>query len=181
MIAPRRIETARLLLVAPVPADTESIFSRYASDPDVTRYLGWPTHRTVADTTAFVAFSDAQWRAAGVGPYLIRAREDRALLGGTGLAIDAGSEDVVTGYVLARDAWGRGYATEALQAMVDLARALDLEDLVALCHAAHRASWRVLEKAGFSRDAAWRKTLEFPNLAPGMPQPALRYVKRLQA
>ena len=36
------METERLLMRAPVHADVEAIFARYASDADVTTYLAWP-------------------------------------------------------------------------------------------------------------------------------------------
>ena len=48
------VETPRLRLRPPQPADAQAIFERYASDPRVTRYLGWPTHRTVGDTEDFL-------------------------------------------------------------------------------------------------------------------------------
>src|SRR5436309_2770420 len=50
-------------------------------------------------------------------PYVIRARADGTLLGGTGLAFVTPYR-ASTGYVLAKAAWGKGYATEALRAMV---------------------------------------------------------------
>jgi ribosomal-protein-alanine N-acetyltransferase len=177
---PRRVETDRLVLAPPAAVDAEAIFLRYASDPEVTRYLSWPTHRTIVDTAAFIAYSDAQWTGAGVGAYLIRARDDGTLLGSTGLTIDEAGEDVQTGYVLARDAWGRGYATEALHAMVAVARGLGLPRLVALCHVDHRPSRRVLEKCAFTCDPSWTARMEFPNLAPGVPQATLRYVRLLR-
>src|SRR5215471_6395027 len=119
MKAPTEILTARLALSAPNAADAAAIFNRYASDPEVTRYLGWPRHRSVADTEAFVNFSAEQWRQWPAGPYLIRLRSGGKLIGGTGFGFDA-TEHAITGYVLAKDAWGHGYATEALTAMVDL-------------------------------------------------------------
>ena len=88
MKAPPLVETPRLVLSAPVAADAEIVFQRYASDADVTRYLGWPTHRTVADTQGFLAFSAVQWEREGAGPYLIWARADGRLLGSTGLGLE---------------------------------------------------------------------------------------------
>jgi len=164
--APDRIETARLVLRRPQAADAEAIFERYARDPEVTRYVGWPAHQSVADTRAFLAFNDAEWARRPAGPYLVESRSDGVLLGGTGLAFETTSR-AATGYVLARDAWGKGYASEALQAMVGLARDLGVRRLYALCHAQHRASWRVLEKCRFVREATLRQYMAFPNLAPG--------------
>ena len=108
------------------------------------------------------------------GPYLIRLRDDGRLVGGTGLSFKD-DHTAVTGYVLAKDAWGKGYATEALRAMVDLARRLGVTRIEALCHPQHRASWRVLEKCGFIRDPPFQQS-EFPNLAPGVVQDAACYV-----
>jgi ribosomal-protein-alanine N-acetyltransferase len=174
MKAPPLVETPRLVLSAPATADAEAIFRRYASDTDVTKYLGWPTHRTVADTEAFLAFSAVQWERDGAGPYLIRARADGQLLGSTGLGVEPG-EQAITGYVLARDAWGKGYATEALMAVVEVAADIGVKRLYALCHAQHRASSRVLEKCGFERDERWNRQLEFPNLAAGIMQDVVCY------
>jgi len=174
MRAPPIVETPRLVLSAPTPADAELMFARYAGDPRVTTYLGWPTHRTVDDTRGFLAFSARQWEREGAGPYLIWSGGDGRLLGSTGLGLEHGDR-AVTGYVLARDAWGLGYATEALIAMVDVATDMGVGDLYALCHPAHQASSHVLEKCGFQRDEGWTQQMEFPNLTPGSRQRVVCY------
>ena len=175
MKAPRRFDTARLTLVSPSASDSAEVFQRYASDPEVTRFLGWPRHRTIADTDAFLKFSDAEWERWPAGPYLLRSRADNQLLGATGLGFES-AEKAITGYVLARDAWGQGYATEALRAMVEVARGVGVGRLSALCHPQNLASWRVLEKCGFACDGHWSGQTEFPNIAPGVRDDALRYV-----
>jgi RimJ/RimL family protein N-acetyltransferase len=175
MKAPARVETARLVLSPPVSDDAPAIFERYASDPDVTRFLGWPRHRSIAETQGFLAFSDQEWKRWPAGPYLIRSRDDGRLLGSTGFGFEA-ADQAVTGYVLAKDSWGRGYATEALTAMVDVARQIGVRRLSALCHPDHGASSRVLEKCGFVRDHGAAHQVEFPNLAPGVRQNAVCYV-----
>ena len=173
--APERIETARLVLRRPRAGDADGVFERYAGDPEVTRFVGWPTHESVADTVAFMTFSDAEWKRWSVGPYLIASRVDGSLLGSTGLGLET-SYRAVTGYVLATDSWGRGHATEALQAMIDVARTtLGIVRLYALCHPEHRASWHVLEKCSFAREATLRAYAEFPNLRPGEPCDVLCY------
>lgn len=174
MKAPRRLETDRLILVEPTASDADAVFERYAGDPEVTRYLGWPRHQSVADTRGFLAFSAAEWQRWSAGPYLIRARSDGRLLGGTGLGVER-SEEAMTGYVLAKDAWGQGYATEALRAMVEVSRQLDVVRVYALCHPEHHASWHVLEKCGFTRDESWSTPATFPNLASGSLQEVLCY------
>jgi len=179
MKAPPRLETDRLVLRKPTPADAESIFSRYAGDAEVTRLLSWPTHRSLDQTRVFLAFSESQWNRWPAGPFLIESRQGGRLLGGTGLAFETSSR-ASTGYVLARDAWGLGFATEALRAMVALAAELGVRRLYALCHPDHAASWRVLEKGGFAREGLRRRQAEFPNLAPGELADVLCYARVLE-
>ena len=167
-LAPERIETERLVIRRPVDGDAEAIFTRYASDPAVTMYLGWPRHASVDDTRAFLAFSAREWCQWAAGPYLVEARDEGMLIGSTGMAFET-PERAATGYVFARDAWGRGYATEALRAMVVLAPSVGLRRLHAMCHPLHHASIRVLEKCGFEREGVLRRYAEFPNLAAGEP------------
>lgn len=171
-----RIETSRLLLRQPTAADAEAIFKRYASDAIVTEYLGWPRHRSIADTFAFLAFSDTEWATWPVGPYLIASRADGRVLGSTGLAFEAPTV-AATGYVLARDAWGLGYATEALAVMVGVAREVGVHRLYALCHPANPGSIRVLEKSAFTLEARLPRHAPFPNLGTTEPQDCLRYAR----
>ena len=158
--------------------DAQRVFERYASDPRVTRYLGWPTHRTIDDTRNFLRFCASEWLRWPAGPYLIESRANGELLGSTGLSFET-SQQAATGYVLAHDSWGAGYATEALAGMRDLASRLGVTRLYALCHPDHRASARVLEKCGFAFEGTIEAHAEFPNLAPGVRSSVLSYATRL--
>lgn len=172
--APEAMTTARLLLRRPEPGDRDAIFRRYAGDRDCLRYIGWKAHESTRDTQSFLELSDGAWRSWPAGPYLIFPASGGPLLGSTGLAFES-PERASTGYVLARDAWGRGYATEASFAMVVLARRLNVRRLTAVCHVAHGPSRRVLEKAGFTRERTLRDQA-FPNLEAGAPREAFLYV-----
>lgn len=172
--APDRVETARLVLRRPGPGDVEAIF-RYASDPDVTRYMSWPRHASVADTQFYIGCCDTQWAQWPAGPYVIVRRTDGVLIGSTGFAFE-GPVRASTGYVLAREAWGLGYATEALGAMVDVAAALGLRQLDACCHPAHIASARVLLKCGFRPVGIATRCACFPNLTGDVPSDVLTFV-----
>lgn len=163
--APEQLETERLLLRRPRADDAAAIFRRYASDPDVTRYLSWPRHTAIDDTRVFLGFSDSEWRQWGCGPYVAFDRESGELVGSTGLAFET-AVLASTGYLLARDAWGRGYATEILAAMTALARSLGVVRLYAVCHPDNVASQHVLAKGGYIREGLLRRHTTFPNISP---------------
>ena len=62
------------------------------------------------------------------------------------------------GYELAPDHWGRGYATEAADALFRWAfAALGLHRVCALCSAENTASWRVMERVGMRREGVLRQ------------------------
>jgi RimJ/RimL family protein N-acetyltransferase len=173
-----RLETERLVLRRPRAGDAAAIFARYASDPEVTRYLSWRRHHSLEDTDIFIGFSDSEWQRWGCGPYLAFSRADGTLLGSTGLAFES-TEVASTGYVFARDAWGCGYATESLRAMIDVARRAGVRRLYAICHIDHRASARVMEKGGMTREGVLRRHTVFPNIGP-LPCDVLSYALALR-
>ncbi len=178
MKAPEYLETERLVLRRPSKDDVESIFARYACDAEVTRYLGWPRHKTRAHTLEFLSFSDSLWSTWPAGPLLIELRASKALLGSTGFSFASPSE-AETGYVLASDAWGKGYATEALSALMRLAKPLGLQRVYATCHVEHFTSQRVLDKCGFVRQLTPLHHSEFPNLDATGPHEAMCYEKAI--
>jgi ribosomal-protein-alanine N-acetyltransferase len=174
--AAERVVTERLILRRPRIDDAAAVFERYASDAEVSRYLAWQLHQSAEMTRAFLEFSDSEWNRWPAGPYVIESREDGRLLGGTGLSFET-SYRASTGYVLAKDSWGQGYATEAVRAMVDVSQSAGVVRLYALCHVDHDKSARVLEKTGFEREGVLKRYLEFPNLAPGVPSDVFCYAR----
>jgi RimJ/RimL family protein N-acetyltransferase len=175
---PDALTTGRLLLRRARRTDAEAIFGRYASDPEVTRLVGWPRHTRIEDTRGFLEFDAGTWERSPAGGYLIESRATGALLGSTGFLFETPYR-AMTGYVLARDAWGLGYATEALGAIVEAALPLGVRRLFAVCHHEHRASARVLEKCGFAFEGVLRRYAVFPNLDPLEPQDVLCYATLL--
>lgn len=175
LTAPERLTTARLVLRRPLWTDAEAIFTRYSADPEVTRFLGWQRHNSVDDTRKFLDFSDEEWDRWRAGPYLIEHLDGGWLLGCTGFHFETPTRAMI-GYVLAKDSWGFGYATEALGAIVRLGKELKVQELRALCHPDHVASQRVLEKCEFVCQAKRVEGSQFPNLGTALCADALCYV-----
>jgi RimJ/RimL family protein N-acetyltransferase len=141
--------------------------------------MSFRRHESVETVREFLAASEAEWRDSPGGPYLISARTDGRLLGGTGLRFETPWR-AETGYILAKDAWGKGYATEALRGVVDAARRSGVERLQALCHPDNVRSSRVLEKCGFAREGLLRRHSLLPNLDPGRAQDMYCYARILE-
>ena len=165
MNPPREIETDRLLLRAPREGDAELVYERYAADAEVTRYVAFSRHRSIEDARGFIAVALEEWGKGNPMAYLAFTKADgHRLVGSTGLVVESSTRGS-TGYVLARDAWGHGFATEMARAMVDLAfNRMRMWRISAICHVDHHASEHVLEKAGFMREGVLRRHTVFPNM-----------------
>lgn len=83
------------------------------------------------------------------GPYFMIRKADAVVVGEIGCTLDLDSATGKIGYTVVEPCWGRGYATEALRAL--LAHVLaepDIRRVVAETMVEHVASRRVMEKAG---------------------------------
>lgn len=138
--------TPRLLLRPGFPEDAPTL-ARAMSDRAIARNLAvvpWPY--TLRDAEAFLASP----RDPVLPSLLIFERTDGAplLAGACGLGRRP-SGAVEMGYWIARPFWGRGLATEACVALIEIARTLGLPRLEASHFVDNPASGRVLEKLGF--------------------------------
>lgn len=80
----------------------------------------------------------------------------------TVLRSDVGEWEI--GWVIHRDDWGKGYATEAARAVLDFAFVtLKAHRVVAFCNAHNAQSYRVMEKLGMQRDGLLRESLWWNN------------------
>jgi RimJ/RimL family protein N-acetyltransferase len=88
--------------------------------------------------------------AEATGPsFFIVRKADDAVVGEIGYNLDASSSTAQVGYSLVQPCWGRGYATEALRALLAYLRAeVGVRRVVAETLVGHTASRRVMEKAG---------------------------------
>lgn len=169
---PRPIPTLRTrrLVLRPVRAsDAEAIF-RYCSDPAVTRYVTFETHRSLADTRRFLRWSERNFRKTGAPNWAITLRPSAELIGLCGfLPLETKHRRGEFGYWLGKPHWGQGYTTEAVEALLAFGfRKLKLNRMQARVVVQNRASARVLEKAGMKLEGVLREFEnmkgEFPNL-----------------
>lgn len=73
------------------------------------------------------------------------------------------------GYIINKHYQRKGYAREALRAVVDHAFRLGAHRVYAECDPRNEASWRLLESAGLRREAHFRQNIYFRKDASGKP------------
>ena len=139
----RNIETERLILRPFALDDAQAMFDNWASDDTVTKFLTWPTHQSVADTRAVLA----QWVESQSMEWAIVPKEMGEPVGSIGVVDDQGDE-VEVGYCLSRAAWGKGYAAEALSALIEWLFAHGVSRVLAKHDVENPNSGRVMQKAG---------------------------------
>ena len=138
--------TERLLLRPGFPEDAPALAEAIADERIVRNLATAPWPYRLRDAEAFLAAP----RDPILPTFLIAERTDGAprLVGSCGLGRRP-SGAVELGYWIARAHWGRGIATEAGAALIEIARALRLPALEGSHFLDNPASGRVLEKLGF--------------------------------
>jgi len=139
--------TKRLTLRPSWPEEAETLTETIAHEQVAMKLARLPWPYTVGDAEAFLAVPHGPADAR----FFILAHEGAypRLIGGIGLNVTA-RDSAELGYWLTPRAWGRGYATEAGHAVIDMARhALPLRRIEARHHLDNPESRRVLEKLGF--------------------------------
>ena len=145
------LETERLIL-RPWRADDAGALYEMCRHEEVMRYIG--DGRPWAGVERARLWLERQLAARaehGVGKWAATERDGGLLVGSTGFDPPSGKlPEYEFGYLFARGAWGRGYATEAGRACLRYAfEELKLPRVVALVTPEHVRSRHVLEKLGF--------------------------------
>lgn len=162
------LRTERLLLRRWRSDDLDA-FAALNADPEVTRYLP-PIDRAGSD--ALAARADARFDDDGCGLWAVEVVGGESFVGFVGLARQSEgfpwAPGVEVGWRLARSVWGRGYATEAATASVsDGFERLGLTEIVSMTTVANHRSRAVMERLGFTHDAA--DDFPHPRLVEGDP------------
>lgn len=155
------LETERLILRQFIEDDANNLLE-WNSDPEVTRFTpdaSKPKDLTIIQTQILPKFLAYYQKSDGYGIWAAIEKASQASIGWFFLkpAVDAfyfdpnlaNESDIEIGYCLRKAAWGKGYATEGVKALI-FQGFLELKTLrvIAVALAANLASIRVLEKAG---------------------------------
>jgi RimJ/RimL family protein N-acetyltransferase len=159
-VLPESIRTERLLLRPHRPGDVDDLLV-FHSDPDIVRFVPWQV-RSRDEVVTFIEGRMQLLTAAADGSWVVYAIESRDDTDTAGHVIgevllkraDAARGIAELGYALAAHAHGRGIASEAVAAMLELGRtAFGVREVHAIVDERNAASIRLLERFGFDFDA----------------------------
>lgn len=155
------ITTSRLMLRRWRSDDVEP-FAAMCGDPEVMRYIGSGDTRTFEQAAASILAFERGWEEKRYGLFAVELMASNQLIGFTGLAEPTFLPDIMpaveVGWRFARHSWGKGYATEAAQAVLDFGLVeLGLPEIVSIHQVGNDASCRIMQKLGMRFD---RETID---------------------
>jgi RimJ/RimL family protein N-acetyltransferase len=171
------LKTDRLLLRDLTEGDWVGVHE-YSSDPEVCQFMVWGPN-SARETKEFVkrAIRAAKERPRFAYDFAITQQNSDQVIGAVSLIlVGFPPNQAMVGYVLARQHWGKGIMSEAVQAVIGFGfDTLKLHRISASCDPKNVASFRVMEKCGMRREAyfvedkfvkgKWRDTLYYSILA----------------
>lgn len=158
----KEIETSRLLLRRFNLEDASAVFRNWTSDPEVTTFLTWPTHRSEQDALDWCRFNVDRYGELDHYNWLLQPKDAIEPVGSISVVrLDDRIHSAHIGYVLGRAWWGQGYMTEALEAVIQyLFEEVGMNRIDSRHDPRNPGSGRVMEKAGMlfeglCREADW--------------------------
>ena len=154
------ISTERLLLRRMTMKDAQDIFE-YSRDPLVAQHVLWDAQRHISEAKEYVRYMNRRYRDDLPSSWGIIDKASGHLVGTIGYMMHSEENaSVELGYSLARWVWGKGYATEALRAVIDYTfETMDVNRIEAQHEIDNPASGRVMEKCGMTKEGVLRQRL----------------------
>lgn len=143
------LETDRLILRGFEPGDAPAL-AAIQGDAEVVRYLGGVTDETLIGALDRLLIYLGHWSAFGCGKWAVEEKATGRMIGRVGY-LDPPYDwpGLELGWTFARDAWGKGYATEAAAAAIDWAFAhLGWDDVIHCIDPANVASQALAQRLG---------------------------------
>ena len=147
------LETERLILRRYRESDLQDLFE-YLSDPEVVRFEPYKP-KTLEECR-----EDLAWRVSTEEMTAVELKAEGKLIGNVYLG-RRDFESLEMGYVFNRRYWGQGFAAESCRALRGRAFGQGTHRVFAECDPQNRASWRLLEALGFTREGCLRQNVYF--------------------
>ena len=142
------IYTDRLLLRKLTLNDAEAMFSNWANDPEVTKYMTWSPHENIEVTKMILDMWVKEYSDVNTHRFGIVLKESNELIGAIDV-VEYRDNIPVIGYCLSRKYWNHGYMSEACKAFIDFLFSIGHKQIFIEAHVDNIGSNRVIEKCGF--------------------------------
>ena len=144
------IRTKRLVLRKLRLEDACCYYERIGSSEDVTRFMLWQPHKTLRETCESIEKVMGRYEKGNAYTWGIALAEDNSVIGRIDLLrIDEAECSCSFAYMLGKDFWGRGYGTEALNAVLAFAfEQMQMQRICADHMTENAASGSVMRKCG---------------------------------
>lgn len=143
-------ETERLILRTFTQDDAAMLYD-LCKDPEVVKYTGenpWESEEQ-ALTILKESILENQYNKNGYGRWAVHLKKNGIFIGWCGVRLKDGETDL--GFRFRKRFWGKGFATEAAKAAIDIGfRELELDRIFARAMEENVASIQVMQKAGMT-------------------------------
>ena len=97
------LETERLILRKFNIKDAEGMFNNWASDNEVTKFLSWPTHKSINDTKGYINWIIEQYENDTTYDWIIEFKETKEVIGSIGaVSVNDNINSVHIGYCISK-------------------------------------------------------------------------------
>ena len=143
-------ETARTILRSWEMIDVPSLY-QIMNQSTILQYFPDSSPPNLEKTKRLVDFQLSHWQEYGYGWWAVQKKRQGHLIGWCGLQYLPDTDEIEIAYLLDKNFWGNGLATEASISSLEFGfRELGIQEIVGIVHTKNGASIRVLEKLGMS-------------------------------
>jgi ribosomal-protein-alanine N-acetyltransferase len=155
MSKPDSIETPTLdtpnLFLRPWKLEDADTWFNILQEEGILRYFPKQTPPDREKAEPYINHHLTHWRMRGYGHWAVVTRENSQVVGWCGLEYLPELNETELAYLLSKQVWGRGYATEAAKATVRFGfGSTGLKNIIGLVHPENLGSVRVLKKCGLT-------------------------------
>lgn len=150
----KKLKTERLVLRRFLLSDAEAAYHNWTSDQKVTGYVSWNVHKSVEETEKLIerwieSYEDGNYN------WVVQVAETEEIIGNiSAIRFSRKHNNCEIGYCYGSRFWNQGYATEALEAVLDyMLGECGMHVVEARHQSLNPASGRVMEKAGMEKEA----------------------------
>ena len=153
------LETPRLILRRFAAGDAAAMYRNWASDPEVTRFLTWPPHESLAVSEQVLAdwihgYDDPRQYQWAIVPRCVGEPIGSISI----VKINDDIDEIQMGYCIGQKWWHQGYTSEALEAVIRFAfTELGANRVAAIHNVQNPHSGGVMQKCGMQKEGVLRQ------------------------